>query len=364
MTFIEVDNRARVHLVHFYSSPGGIEILSARITESFRDFDFRIFTIRPPVEGAVNVYEGSSVPRRSGARNNVVAWLRLHSYARQNRGDIFHLLNAGPYFLLAVRLAGVSRIVYSIRGTRYWTGPADRIIKKTAWKIATREKTVLVSNSEYSRQVFLDKINPGSEIRVLYNPVATERFSPPAERPGTGPKRIIYTGRLNRGKNLELWINVAREIHEKMPDTVFEIWGSGPLGEELRERIDRLDCGDYVFMKGFRLDIENVYRGADLFLFLSEYESFGNVVVESILCGTPVLASDIPSMREIFRDYSGFLVKPVEDVCRQVCDRLNDYGRLLALASKAEKEFRKRFSTEGHIEALRLIYNSLNEKQG
>lgn len=357
-------SRARVHLVHFYSSPGGIEILSARITESFRDFDFRIFTIRPPVPGAIDVYEGSSLPRSYGARNNAVAWLRLYRYARRHRGDIFHLLNAGPYFLLAVRLAGVSRIVYSIRGTRYWTGPADRIIKKTAWKIATGEKTVLISNSEYSRQVFLEKINQGRQIRVLYNPVGTERFSPPAERPGTGPKRIIYSGRLNRGKNLEGWIDLAREVHQQMPETLFEIWGSGPLREELRERIDRLDCGDFISLKGFRLDIENAYRGADLFLFLSEYESFGNVVVESILCGTPVLASDIPSMREIFRDYPEFLVKPGEDLCRQVCDRLNDYGRLRDLASGAEREFRKRFSTEGHIEALRLIYNSLNEKQG
>ena len=43
-------------------------------------------------------------------------------------------------------------------------------------------------------------------------------------------------------------------------------------------------------------------------MFLSEYELFGNAVVESILCGTPVIASDIPSLREIFRNYPQFLV--------------------------------------------------------
>ena len=334
--------------------------MSARLIKSFPEADFRVFTIRPPVAGAVDVYEGLGIPRSHGARGNLRAWYRLFSYARRNRKDVFHLLNAGPWYLLAVRLAGVSGIVYSIRGTRYWSGFLQELIRKAAWKLALNSKVRLVSNSEYSRQVFLEKINPGAEIRVLYNPVSTSRFVPPAERRGSGMMKIIYAGRLNEGKNLEGWIDVAFAVHSRMPETVFGIYGSGPLEERLRERISKPGTEGYISLKGFRADIENVYREADLFLFLSEYESFGNVVVESILCGTPVLAADIPSMREIFRDYPEFLLNPGSDVADQVCRKLADYDRLLSLAGRAGAEFRKRFSPEEHIETLDGIYRSFD----
>lgn len=350
-----------VHIVHFYSSPGGIEVLSSRIIGGFPGREFRVFTIRPPVAGAVDVYEDTGVSRSYGSKSNVRAMISLLGYARRNRGDIFHLFNVGPFFLLAVRLAGVDSIVYSIRGTRYWDGFLQKLVRKSLWGIVPDKKISFISNSEYSKQVFHEKISRGTEIRVLYNPAGDSRFTPPATRIRRDALKIIYAGRLNTGKNLEKWVELAGKLHHDLKNTEFEIYGSGPLEEPLKAQIRALEAESYMSVKGFRKDIENVYREADFMLFLSEYESFGNVVVECILCGTPVIAADIPSMREIFLDYPDFLVPSDGDLGQQIHRKLIDHDHLSALALEASDNFRNRFSVKSHIAALENIYSSFDD---
>ncbi|MDI9533341.1 MAG: glycosyltransferase [Bacteroidota bacterium] len=351
----------RVHLVHFYSAPGGIEVLSSRLVGSFSGHSFRVFIIRPRAEGQVDVYAETGIPVTYGSANNAIALFRLWRYVRSHRNDVFHLFNLGPYFLLALRLAGARRILYSIRGTRYWSNNLQRIVRRPLWRVALSQNIRVIANSEYSRQVFLEKVSRRSEVDVVYNPVGSERFAPPALERRAGMMKIVYVGRLAPGKNLISWIETAAAIHAILDNTLFEIYGSGPLEQQLHDKITSLSAGSYIFLKGYRSDIENVFREADLTLFLSEYESFGNVVVESILCGTPVIASGIPSMQEIFRGYPVFLLSAEGDIAGQVIARLRDYETLLSAAGDACRDFRKRFSEEAYIKKLDAIYNSFND---
>lgn len=353
-----------VHLVHFYSAPGGIEALCSRILHSFSGYTFRVFVIRPPAQGIINVYEGSDVPVTFGSRNNMAALVMLWKYARRHRDDIFHLFNLGPFFLLPVRLAGARRIVYSIHGTRYWTNHRQRMVRKNAWKLVLAKNIIVTSNSEYSRKIFLDNVCRSNPVKVVYNPIGVDRFVPgPSYRPGRKPgeMKIIYAGRLDRGKNLDKWVDIAVDLHRREEGFTFEIYGTGPLSIHLGERIRGLGAENFISLKGYRSDIENVFRDADLLLFLSEYESFGNVVVECILCGTPVIVSDIPSMREIFRDYPVFLVATDNNLCSSIAERLQDYDTLSAAAVSAGISFRERFSGESYIENMNIIYSTFND---
>lgn len=352
-----------VHLVHFYSAPGGIEALCSRILPSFNRYTLRVFVIRPPSEDTINVYEGSDVPVTFGSRNNLVALLMLWKYARRNRDDIFHLFNLGPFFLLSVRLAGAGRIVYSIHGSRYWKNTIQRALRKSAWRLALGKNVIITSNSEFSRRVFLDNVCRSHPVNVVYNPIGSDRFRPgplPAISRKSGELKIIYAGRLDHGKNLDKWIDIAVDLHGRNERLTFEVYGTGPLRIPLGERIRKAGAENYISLKGFRSDIENVFRDADLLLFLSEFESFGNVVVECILCGTPVIASDIPSMREIFRDYPVFLVDSSGDLPCQIEERINKYEVLSDAAEKAGLSFRERFSGQSYIESMNIIYSTWN----
>ncbi len=89
-----------------------------------------------------------------------------------------------------------------------------------------------------------------------------------------GIMKIVYVGRLNTGKNLEKWVDVAVDLHRRLNRTTFEIYGTGPLSQALTDKIRSLEAEDYITLPGYRSDIENVFREADLLLFLSEYEIF------------------------------------------------------------------------------------------
>jgi glycosyltransferase involved in cell wall biosynthesis len=118
-----------------------------------------------------------------------------------------------------------------------------------------------------------------------------------------------------------------------------------------------LKADHYISLQGHQRDIENAYRKADAVLFLSEYESFGNVVVECILCGTPVIALPIPVMKEIFRDFPQFVLNDHENLKEQVLFKLLQLAELKKLAKCARESFQKRFSVEQHIQSLQNIYS-------
>lgn len=349
-----------MHLVHFYSHPGGIEVLLPGSINEMTGYDFDAFVIRPPLPGGFNIYSSTEIVVTYGSRSNIRALIRLFKYAKHNHYHIFNVYNIGPLFLLILRLAGVKKLIYSIHGTKYWKVRWKGFFLRILWKLALKKEYIIVSNSEFSKATFLKKVNSEVSVQVLYNPIDSRKFSPAEQRNPYEIRKIVYAGRLSYGKNLYRWIDLAVQIHDVFKETRFEIYGVGPLYNSLEHHIISLSAGGYVFLKGFRSDVENIYRNADLLLFLSEYESFGNVVVESILCGTPVIVSDLPSMNEIFRDFPGFIVKTDGNLADNVIKKLQKKDELKELALRAHDQFADRFSVEAHMTHLDKIYKSFD----
>jgi glycosyltransferase involved in cell wall biosynthesis len=93
-------------------------------------------------------------------------------------------------------------------------------------------------------------------------------------------------------------------------------------------------------------------------ILLSRNESFGNVVVESILCGTPVIACDIPAMREIFRDFPIFLIGQDADFPEALLHKIKDFEQLNRSVFLARESFMARFSPRAHLDTLTELYSS------
>jgi glycosyltransferase involved in cell wall biosynthesis len=351
-----------VNLVHFSSRPGGIEMILPVIITAMPGYAFKSFVIHQPAPDDVNVYDMMQIPVVYGKGIRARTFLQIFRFAKENKDQIFQVFNIGPFFLLVLRLAGLKKIVYSIHGTIYWKKSGQKFIHKLIWTIALKRSYIITSNTEYSKKVFLDKIKSRAAIQVLHNPIDGTRFSPyplPLSHDGL---KIIYAGRLSRGKNLEKWIDFAVGIHKTIPDSQFEIYGTGSLHDILKNKIRLLNAGHFILLKGFREDIENAYREADVLLFLSEYESFGNVVVECILSGTPVIVSDIPSIQEIFREFPEFIIATSDQMLPSIISKIHHINDLKKTAMRARGEFISRFSTENHIRILNGIYQSLYAK--
>lgn len=345
--------------MHYLSRPGGLEVLMPTIINELKDRKIKVFVIRPKPENEETVYKDNPVEIKYGSKNTFIAVIKFLMYVLKDRDGIYHLFNTGPHFLFVLRLLNVKKIIYSIHGTIYWKTKWQKLVLKRVWKWSITNKMVFTSNSDYSAQKFRELVNETSETITLYNPINNSRFNL-NNRVESGAKlRIVFVGRLYKGKNLEDWINTAAFLLKEGVNAEFEIYGTGPHEVMLRKQIQDLKLEGKIILKGYKREIEEIYKNADLLMFLSGYESFGNVVVESILCGTPVLTFDIPSMKEIFRDYPDFLVQRNSEYQQQIYSKIEQISELKSLAMKASSNFAQRFSSVSHIHKLESIYNGL-----
>lgn len=339
--------------------PGGIEVLLPGIKNELRQFSFSACILRTRNKNDRSVFDNSNTELYFVAKSNLALYPKLYLYLKKNKKAVMHGFNLGPFVLLVLRLAGIKRIIYSIHGTVYWKTNFQRAIRKFFWNLALNDKVVFTANSGYSRKIFTYKVSNKPRIKVIYNPFDTKRFFiRNVNSYDINKLKIFYCGRLANGKNLYQWIDMAAEILKTNPLFQFNIYGMGPLHNALGNQIKLKNLKNRIFLTGFRNDIENVYHENDLLVFLSEYESFGNVVVESILCGTPVIAAKIPAMEEIFENYPEFLVDLDENLFVNILEKIKYYEKLRALAFKAAIEFKERFSLEKHIKELENIYKS------
>ena len=137
-------------------------------------------------------------------------------------------------------------------------------------------------------------------ISVVYNPLPAPAVAPasPAQTrqiwgDAPGP-RILTVGSLKAQKNQSLLLRAfARLLREQ--NATLAILGEGPLGEDLRREAQMLGLEGAVRFPGFLSDPGPAYASADLFVLSSDYEGFGNVIVEALHWGVPVVSTDCPS---------------------------------------------------------------------
>jgi glycosyltransferase involved in cell wall biosynthesis len=336
------------------SSAGGIEVQIPYICEMMKDSQPELFVLRPSSIIEENIFQDNGIKVTTGSNNTVLMYIKLFSFARKNKKALFYGFNLGPYVLFILKAAGVEKINYFIHGTKYWKTAIQKTLRKFFWRLAS-SGVIFISNSEYSKKVFYDQVLKITGIKVIYNFFDTQKFVTTIRSYDKNNLRVFYVGRLAEGKNLVLWINIAKEIISKYPGSSFHLYGDGPIKQKLADLIINEKLERKIFLHGFRKDIEQVYRENDLLMFLSEYESFGNVVVESILSGVPVLVSKIPAMEEIFRDKPEFIIDLNGNPAAEIIKKIADYDQLKSAADELACSFRKKYSMERFSEEIRTV---------
>lgn len=132
------------------------------------------------------------------------------------------------------------------------------------------------------------------------------------EAPAPGRALIVAVGRLVEQKGYPHLLDAMALLGARGADAELWILGKGPLEEDLKRRAGELGVGDRVRFLGFRPNPWAYMARADLFVLSSLWEGFGNVVVEAMAAGAPVVSADCPyGPGEIIEDgVSGRLVRP------------------------------------------------------
>jgi len=144
--------------------------------------------------------------------------------------------------------------------------------------------------------------------RVIYCGVDTAHYTPAPELRADAPL-FAYLGRLKRYKGVDIVIRAFAELGD--PAATLEIAGTGDYRPELERLVASLDLTARVRFLGFIDEAQKValLRRAWSLLFASPKEGWGITNMEAAACGTPVVASNSPGIRESVRDgETGFLV--------------------------------------------------------
>jgi glycosyltransferase involved in cell wall biosynthesis len=105
--------------------------------------------------------------------------------------------------------------------------------------------------------------------------------------------RIVYVGHLTQGKRIDLLLRAAAIVHQRGVGFAVDIVGDGPELEQLRDLASNLGVGGIVNFTGFRQkdEVASYLGRARCFVFPSEYDIWGLVLVEAMACAVPCISS-------------------------------------------------------------------------
>lgn len=231
---------------------------------------------------------------------------RLH---RQFRFDCIDAHYIYPDAFAAVLLGKVLGlpVVVSARGTDINVFPSFTTIRPLiVWTLRKAAGIIAVSSS--LKNAMIDLGLPSEEISVIPNGVETNRFHqiPQAEArqrlglPNEG-KIAVSVASLTEGKNHPLLISAFAKILAGSQSAKLFIIGDGPLRDSLQQWIDELGLQGNVILVGAKPNQELAlwYSAADVSCLVSSREGWPNVLMESIACGTPVVATRVGGVPEI-----------------------------------------------------------------
>ncbi|MDQ6819113.1 MAG: glycosyltransferase [Actinomycetota bacterium] len=140
--------------------------------------------------------------------------------------------------------------------------------------------------------------------------VDLRRFTPKLSKPGLlpGQVNVLYAGRLAREKGIELLAEAFLQAHRQDPRLHLVLAGGGPDEQLLRDRL-----GENATFLGWLSgeELARVYASADMFLFASKTDTFGQVILEAQASGLPVIAVDRGGPAALIEHGdSGLLVPP------------------------------------------------------
>ena len=175
---------------------------------------------------------------------------------------------------------------------------------------------IVYVNSEFYRRRWIDRGIAPDKLRIFPRGLDTEFFNPSLRDPKFWTKRgakgpvLLYVGRISKEKDLNLLADVIPALREKAGALTLAIVGEGPYRAELETLLpDAIFTG---ILNGRELGV--AYASADLFVFPSTTDTYGNVVVEAMAAGLPVAVSDIGGPRELVKTSQMGRVFPARDV--------------------------------------------------
>lgn len=265
---------------------------------------------------------GLPIPRYPQLRMGLPAQRSLQALWMRRRPDVVHIATEGPLGWSALRTARklqlpVStdfRTNFDAYSEHYGVGWLRRSVQGYLRRFHNHADCTLVPTDGLRQQL---RAAGFERLIVVQRGVDLDRFTPALRNLGlralwgvqAGERVLLYVGRLAPEKNLELLVAAYEAMREAQPAWRLVVVGDGPLRAWLAQR-----CPQAVLLGALSGQaLAQAYANGDLLAFPSLTETFGNVTLEALASGLPVLAFDYAAAAEVVRHGHSGLLAPVGD---------------------------------------------------
>lgn len=311
----------------------GVAMTLSRLTEGLRDKGWRVSIVRPRRRGETGVAPsdlltpGLPIPGYAGLRFGLPVTGSLRRAWLERRPDVVHIATEGPLGWAALKVARSLKIPVTSsfhtnfhRYCAHYRIPWLRGLVTRHLRLFHNKSAVTMVPNALLRQTLLQE--GYRNVVVLGRGVDTTLFSPERRsselraRWGARPDDpvVIHVGRIAPEKNLDTLIAAFEAMRQANPRARMVWVGNGPVLERLRRRHPH-----HIFT-GSRLgeDLARHYASADIFLFPSLTETFGNVIAEAMASGLAVVAYDYAAAALLVQHQHSGLLAPFGDRTRFV----------------------------------------------
>ncbi len=178
-------------------------------------------------------------------------------------------------------------------------------------------------------------------------------------------RTVISVGALIKRKGYDYLLEAIKKVLEKDKNIHFLIIGDGPEKTKLKNLARKLGIVDNITFKDFikNKDLPIFYSSSEFFALATLHEGFGNVFIEAMACGIPVVSTNVAAVPEAVGE-GGILVEPrnPDQLAEAMLKLLNDENLRQELSKKALEQAKK-FSIENRINKIEKIYRKVMQNE-
>ncbi|OGZ62602.1 MAG: hypothetical protein A2639_02565 [Candidatus Staskawiczbacteria bacterium RIFCSPHIGHO2_01_FULL_34_27] len=227
---------------------------------------------------------------------------------------------------------------------------------------------VVICASQGVAESILEVVKIPEKVKVIYYPVATDRIQEWAQEPVGHPwflnseiPVVLAAGRLLNQKDFPTLLRAFAMVVKTMSARL-AILGEGKDRGKLEKLAEELGISDKVVFLGFQINPFKYMKRATVFVLSSLHEGFGNVLVEAMACGTPVISTDCKSgPSEIIDNGKSGILVPVGDyqsLSKAIIRVLSDASSRQHFSLEGVKRARY-FSVEKNIKGYEDVFEQL-----
>jgi len=278
-----------------------------------------------PEIDSVQLMEKPFLSRISSAslrRALYIAWLNsgLQMVLRRKRVDIIHFTN----YLIPVLRLSKAKYVVTIHDLTAWRFPETlprAYVSYIKWAISHAVKTadLICTVSDAVKKEIVELFNIDEEkVQTCYSGVSKEFCKLPdgllnnfliklQRKFPIKPGFLLFVGTLERRKNVMTLLKAFSTLEARLEDLNLQLVLAGSPGNsypEVRTYLEKNNLKDQVILTGYvtKEELIALYNLSRIFVFPSLYEGFGTPLLEAMACGVPIVASEIPSTKEVAKD--------------------------------------------------------------